>query len=58
MKELYITLYVDSAIDTPEQMNEISYVLNECCSKLESLKCQVHYRMRDTDGKEIKLEIP
>jgi hypothetical protein len=41
-----------------DQYLEISYVVNECCSKLEDLKCQVMYQMLDDRGRKIELPLP
>lgn len=37
-----------------KQNLEISYILNECCTKLENLKFQVTYRMYQ-DGRVLSL---
>jgi len=41
-----------------EIQKEISYILNECCSKLENYGVSVFYKMKDSNNKEIHLEIP
>jgi hypothetical protein len=43
-----------SGFETTE--HQISYLLNEACSKIEALKCQVFYKMKDSYGKEINLQ--
>ncbi len=63
-RDISISMYIEineakeqfTGFDSTEQ--HISYILNEACSKIEDLKCNVFYKMKDQNNKEIKLELP
>lgn len=50
--DIQFTIYTKPSIEfnESEQLRQIEYALNECCSKLEDLKCDVSYKIR-VDGK-------
>ncbi len=53
---MYIEIKNDPMKSEKEQHEQISYILNECCSKLENEKFNVFYKMKDSDNKEIHLD--
>ena len=55
MNDISVTMYIEVEGDE-NKAQEISYILNEACSKIEQLKCNVFYKMKDSNNREIKLE--
>lgn len=55
MKDISIVMYIEMKEDKTQ---EVSWILNEACFKIEGLKAQVFYKIKDDRGKEIHLETP
>jgi len=44
-------MYIETEEDKTEQ---ISWIINEACTKIEQLKANVFYKMKDSQNREIK----
>ncbi len=60
-KDVVVSMFIEvkytDELDLERQYQEISYLLNECCSNLEGIKCSVFYKMKDSlSGRQIELE--
>jgi hypothetical protein len=50
MTDISVVMFIEM---TEDKAQEISWILNEACTKIEGLKCQVFYKMKDDKGREI-----
>lgn len=56
-KDITIGMFIEIPDNLAPNINEqISWILNEACSKIEELKCSVFYKMKDSEGRAIRLE--
>ena len=54
MTDISIVMYIE--MDGEDKSREISYIINEACSKIEQLKCYVFYKIKDDHGNIVHLE--